>query len=103
PHLVATGTFLNPDTTQIVAKRTVLSGHPCRVHCKTATVPYMFFHSEDAAYVAPVQWHTKYGRRGHVQGSLGTRGYFKASFNGPVTQTDTVCMALYKPVYPRWS
>ncbi|KAJ7873935.1 ribosome biogenesis protein tsr1 [Mycena olivaceomarginata] len=31
PQLVATGTFLNPDTTRVVAKRAVLTGHPFKV------------------------------------------------------------------------
>ena len=39
------GAFLNPDTTRIVAKRVVLTGHPFKVHKKTATVRYMFFNS----------------------------------------------------------
>ena len=37
------GTFLNSDTTRIIAKRIILSGHPFKVHKKTATVRYMFF------------------------------------------------------------
>jgi pre-rRNA-processing protein TSR1 len=43
--MVATGTFLNPDTTRIIAKRVVLTGHPFKVHKKTATVRYMFFNA----------------------------------------------------------
>ncbi len=43
PHLVAMGAFLNADTTRIVAKRILLTGHPFKVHKKTATVRYMFF------------------------------------------------------------
>jgi len=43
PHLVAMGTFMNPDTTRIIAKRIILTGHPFKVHKKTATIRYMFF------------------------------------------------------------
>lgn len=45
PQLVAMGTFLNPDTTRVIAKRIILTGHPFKVHKKTATVRYMFFNS----------------------------------------------------------
>ncbi|PFH49766.1 hypothetical protein AMATHDRAFT_62525 [Amanita thiersii Skay4041] len=102
PHLVAMGSFLNPDTTRIVAKKIILTGHPFKVHKKIATIRYMFFNSDDIQYFKRIQLHTKYGRVGHIRDSLGTHGYFKAHFDGPINQMDTVCMNLYKRVYPKW-
>ncbi|AFR95500.2 pre-rRNA-processing protein TSR1 [Cryptococcus neoformans C23] len=103
PDLVAMGSFLSSDPTRIIAKRIILTGHPVKIHKKTATIRYMFFNREDIEYFKSVQLHTKYGKIGNIKESLGTHGYFKAHFDGPIQQMDTICMSLYKRQYPKWS
>lgn len=50
PEIVAMGTFKDTDTTRIIAKRIILSGHPFKVHRKTATVRYMFFNAGEYSF-----------------------------------------------------
>lgn len=101
--LVATGrlTSCNPD--RVILKRVVLSGHPFKIHRKTATIRYMFFNKEDIHYFKPCKLRTRCGRVGHIKESLGTHGHMKCVFDGPIKSFDTVFLNLYKRVFPKWT
>ena len=99
--LVATGTVLAPSTSRIVAKRVILTGHPYKIHKRLVTVRYMFFNREDVNWFKALQLWTKRGRSGFVKESLGTHGYFKATFDGRINPQDAVGVSLYKRVWPR--
>ncbi|CAK4032262.1 pre-rRNA processing Tsr1 [Lecanosticta acicola] len=99
--LIATGTTLPPSTQRIIAKRIILAGHPYKIHKKLVTVRYMFFSAEDVQYFRALQLWTKRGRSGFIKETLGTHGYFKATFDGKVNPLDAVAVSLYKRVWPR--
>ncbi|WBW72639.1 ribosome biogenesis protein Tsr1 [Schizosaccharomyces osmophilus] len=99
-RLAATGSFLKSDTSAVIVKRAVLTGHPFKINKKIITIRYMFFNPEDVMWFKPIQLFTKQGRTGFIKEPLGTHGYFKATFNGKLTVQDTVAMSLYKRMYP---
>ncbi|ROT43400.1 ribosome biogenesis protein TSR1 [Sodiomyces alkalinus F11] len=99
--LVATGTALPPSTSRVIAKRVILTGHPYHIHKKIVTVRYMFFNREDVEWFKALPLWTKRGRSGYIKESLGTHGYFKATFDGRINPQDAIGVSLYKRVWPR--
>ncbi|KAJ5613124.1 hypothetical protein N7510_006318 [Penicillium lagena] len=100
-ELIGTGTVVAPDHGRVVAKRAILTGHPYKIHKKVVTVRYMFFNSEDVNWFKALQLWTRRGRSGFVKESLGTHGYFKATFDAKINPQDSVGISLYKRVFPR--
>jgi len=100
-RLIGTGTSLPPSTKRIIAKRVILTGHPYKINKKVVTVRYMFFNDEDVRWFKSLPLWTKRGRSGFVKESLGTHGYFKATFDGKINPLDAVAVSLYKRVWPR--
>lgn len=102
-NLVATGTCQPPSISRIVTKRIILTGHPYKIHRKLVTIRYMFFNAEDVAWFKALQLWTRRGRSGFIKESLGTHGYFKATFDAKINPQDAVGVSLYKRVWPRES
>jgi hypothetical protein len=46
---------------------------------------------------------TKHGLQGHIVQSVGDHGVMKCLFNAPIKQHDTVCLPLYKRIFPKFA
>ncbi|KAL7536285.1 hypothetical protein ACHAWF_005422, partial [Thalassiosira exigua] len=100
-ELLAHGSTLGADADRIVLKRIVLTGYPTRVHKRHATVKYMFYNPEDVRWFMPASITTKHGLQGNIVQSVGDHGSMKCLFNAPIKQHDTVCLPLYKRLFPK--
>lgn len=100
PSLIASGVCVSPDPLKIILKRIVLTGYPIKCKRKRAVIRYMFFNPQDVKYFRPVELYTKFGLRGKIKDSMGTHGLMKCYFNDTANPGDTVCMPLYKRIYP---
>jgi pre-rRNA-processing protein TSR1 len=99
--LVACGSLDSIDPNRIVLKKMVLSGHPFRVKKRWAVIRKMFYNPEDVAWFRPLEIYTKMGARGKILESVGTHGRMKVLFDRNISQGDTVCLDLYKRVFPK--
>ncbi len=57
---------------------------------------------QDVAWFKPAQLVTKFGLEGNIQGSVGDHGMMKVHFGRPIQGHDTVCLHLFKRVYPKF-
>jgi len=101
-ELVATGSLYGVDPDRIVVKKIIITGRPYKVHRRGAVIRDMFYFPEDANWFKPVELWTKNGKVGHIKESVGTHGDIKCTFDDPLQQHDTVCLSLYKRVFPKW-
>ncbi|ORY11599.1 hypothetical protein BCR34DRAFT_673738 [Clohesyomyces aquaticus] len=100
-QLIATGTSLPPSLSRVIAKRIILTGHPMKINKRIVTVRYMFFSDGDVKWFKSLPLWTRRGRSGFIKESLGTHGYFKATFDGKINPMDAVAVSMYKRVWPR--
>ena len=102
-NFVGHGHAMTPNPDLLLLKRAVLTGHPAKVRKRQAVIKFMFFNNEDVEWFKPVELKTRFGHRGRILKAIGTHGSYKASFKNIVQQHDTVCLELWKRVFPKWT
>jgi pre-rRNA-processing protein TSR1 len=101
-ELAMTGSVRNANPDRIILKRVILSALPFRTHKHKAVARQMFYDPNDIRWFKPLELWTKYGLRGKIVEPVGTHGRMKCIFNNVIHQHDTICITLYKRIYPKF-
>ncbi|CAJ2676187.1 unnamed protein product [Trifolium pratense] len=101
PAVVAVGSLKTVDRDRIILKRVILTGYPERVSKRKTYVKHMFYNPDDVKFFKPVELYTKRGLRGRIKEPVGTHGAMKCLLNEVLEQRDTICLKLYKRVFPK--
>jgi pre-rRNA-processing protein TSR1 len=102
-EIVASGSLMGADADRIIMKRIIMTGYPVKVRKRHAVVKYMFNNPEDVLWFKPAGLYTKHGLIGNIEASVGEHGTMKCLFHAPIKQHDTVCLPLYKRIFPKFA
>ncbi|KAL0220023.1 hypothetical protein P9112_005676 [Eukaryota sp. TZLM1-RC] len=100
--LIGYGSVISCDPDLIILQKIILTGYPIKIHKATATIRYMFFNREDILFFKPVRLWTRDGLNGNIIAPIGTHGHMKCRFSATLKSSDTVCMSLFKRIYPKF-
>lgn len=97
----ATGSTADMNADRVILKRVVLTGYPVRIYRRTVVVKWLFVFPSDAEAFVTSRVTTKMGLSGTVTSALGTHGLVKCEFDDAISSADTVCLHMYKRVFPK--
>jgi len=100
--LLCTGSFECADTERLLCKKVVLTALPYKIHRRSVVARGMFYNREDIEWFKPLQLVTKLGHTGEILEPIGTHGFMKCVFDSQLRQNDTICLNLYKRVFPKF-
>ena len=100
-RLIAVGHTDSMDADRVILKRRTLTGYPFRIHKRMVVIRWMFFYAADADALRRAKVVSKFGLDGEILGPLGTHGLVRCTFSEHVSHKDTVCLHLYKRVFPK--